>query len=211
LAPVGDKLEIRARGPNITPGYWRQPELAAAAFDAEGFYRMGDAVRLLDPDDPTRGLKFDGRIAEDFKLASGTWVSVGPLRADLLAAFAPLLQDVVIAGLDRDFLAALLLPDLAACAQQLQLANPRTYDALARDADLRLVLQEKLRDHARRNASNSTCIRRALLLPSPPSLDGGEITDKGSINQRAVLQCRAACVAELYGEPPASFVICIDE
>ena len=119
LAPVEDKLEIRVRGPGVTPGYWREPQLTQAAFDTEGFYRMGDAVRLLDDEDATRGLMFDGRIAEDFKLASGTWVSVGPLRADLIAALSPIAQDVVIAGLDRDYLAALIFPDLKACARLL--------------------------------------------------------------------------------------------
>ena len=124
LAPVEEKLEIRVRGPAVTPGYWRQPELTAQAFDSEGFYRLGDAVRLIDPEQPTRGLKFDGRIGEDFKLGNGTWVSVGPLRAELIGVLAPAAQDVVIAGLDADFVAVLVIPDVDACATLL--GCPRT-------------------------------------------------------------------------------------
>ena len=110
------------RSPSVTPGYWRQPELTAAAFDEEGFYRLGDAARLMDESDPTRGLMFDGRIGEDFKLSNGTWVSVGPLRAEVIAALSPVAQDVVFAGINEDYLAALIVPDLAACARVLDLA-----------------------------------------------------------------------------------------
>src|SRR5690606_36813231 len=117
LAAVAEKLELRVRGPNVTPGYWRQPELTAAAFDEEQFYRLGDAVRLVDADDPTRGLVFDGRIGEDFKLSSSTWVSVGPLRAELIAALSPMAQDVVIACPNADYLAILIVPDLRGCGQ----------------------------------------------------------------------------------------------
>lgn len=119
LAPVAEKLELRVRGPNVTPGYWRQPELTAAAFDEEQFYRLGDAVRLLDDNEPARGLAFDGRIGEDFKLSNGTWVSVGPLRAELIAALSPMAQDVVIAGLNAEYLAILIIPDLRGCGQVL--------------------------------------------------------------------------------------------
>ncbi len=121
LAAVEEKLELRVCGPAVTPGYWRQPELTAQAFDSEGFFRLGDAVRLIDPEDPTRGLRFDGRIGEDFKLANGTWVSVGPLRAELIGVLAPVAQDVVIAGLDADFVTALVIPDVSACAAMLAL------------------------------------------------------------------------------------------
>ena len=209
LAPVGDKLEMRARGDNVTPGYWRSPELTTAAFDDDGFYKLGDAVRLIDPVDPTRGLRFDGRIAEDFKLATGTWVSVGPLRAELLLAFAPYLQDVVIAGLDRDYLAILMIPDVAACASAVQCAASCGYDELVNNATLRKLLRERLVAHALRHAASSTCVLRAMLLPSPPKLDIGEITDKGSINQRAVLKHRAECVEMLYKDSPVEHVIVI--
>lgn len=207
LAPVGGKVEIRARGPNITPGYWRQPDLTAAAFDDEGFYCLGDAVKAIDPSDPTRGLRFDGRIAEDFKLASGTWVSVGPLRAEVLQACAPLLQDVVFAGLDRDYLVAILLPDLVACGSALSRSKTPTHAELANDRKLLAMLRERLQAHAKRFPASSMCIQRALLIPSAPSLDRGEITDKGSINQRAVREHRADCVALLYDDATHDGVI----
>ena len=208
LAAVEEKLEIRVKSPSVTPGYWRQPELTQKAFDEEGFYRLGDAVRLIDPADPTHGLKFDGRIGEDFKLANGTWVSVGPLRADLISALAPLAQDVVIAGLDEDYVAALVIPDLNACASLFELTAPKHGD-LAKNATVLEWIRARLVEHARQNPASTRCVRRALVLPSPPSLDHGEITDKGSINQRAVLQQRAECVAALYADEPSAHVACI--
>src|SRR6202040_3085350 len=120
LVPNNGKLELRARGPNVTPGYWRQPELSAAAFDEEGFYKLGDAIKPAVADDLSAGFDFDGRIAEDFKLASGTWVSVGPLRARFIAACAPLVRDVVISGINRDEVSALVVLDLDGC----RLINP---------------------------------------------------------------------------------------
>src|SRR5688572_423378 len=141
LTRVEEKLEIRVRGPAVTPGYWRQVELTKAAFDEEGFYCMGDAVRLIDPSDPTQGLMFDGRIGEDFKLSNGTWVSVGPLRAELIAALSPIAQDVVLAGLDEDWVAALIIPDLRACGQLLGLAEPPTYSSLANNREILGLVQ----------------------------------------------------------------------
>jgi feruloyl-CoA synthase len=207
LVPVAGKLELRVRGPNVTPGYWRQPELTAAAFDEEGYYRLGDAVSLLDPADPTRGMRFDGRIAEDFKLASGTWVSVGPLRMELLGALAPLLQDVVIGGLNQDYLAAVLIPDVVACARLLEVSPPPAHAELARHPKLLALLRERLQEHAARHPASSMRIRRALLIPTAPSLDHGEITDKGSFNQRAVLEHRPECLAMLYATVPDPVVI----
>lgn len=208
LAPVEEKLEIRVKGPNVTPGYWRQPDLTAQAFDEEGFYRLGDAVRLIDASDPTKGLKFDGRIGEDFKLANGTWVSVGPLRAEIISVLAPAAQDVVFAGLDQEFVSALVIPDVAACAALFGLNAP-TYGDLARHEGLLEWIRTRLEEHARRNPSSTRCVQRAMLLPSPPSLDHGEITDKGSINQRAVLSMRKECVAALYAAAPPAHVVCI--
>jgi feruloyl-CoA synthase len=184
--------------------------LSAQAFDAEGFYRLGDAVRLLDPDDPTRGLKFDGRIGEDFKLANGTWVSVGPLRAELIAVLAPMAQDVVIAGLDAGFVAALIIPDVNACAAILTPPCGPDHALLARDARLLAWVRNRLNAHASANPASSRCVRRAMILPTPPSLDRGEITDKGSINQHAVLAQREALVAELYRAEPAAHVAVIE-
>jgi feruloyl-CoA synthase len=186
LAPVGDKLEVRYKGPNVTPGYWRQADLTRAAFDDEGYFRSGDAARFIDAADPRQGLAFDGRIAEDFKLDSGTWVSVGPLRARIIAAGDPWVQDAVIAGLDRDEVCALVIPRPGSKAPDLQ----RLLDALAA-----------------RSTGSSTRIARAILLADPLSIDAGEVTDKGSVNQRAVLRCRADLVEMLYTEPYAPQVL----
>ncbi len=210
LAPLEGKLEIRVRSPSVTPGYWRRPDLTAAAFDEEGFYRLGDAVRLIDPQQPTRGLVFDGRIAEDFKLASGTWVSVGPLRARLIAALSPLVQDVGIAGLDRDFLAAILIPDIAACAEALDLSHEPTHAELGEHERLLVLLRERLARHAADFPASSMNIRRAILVQSPLSLDHGEITDKGSVNQRALLQRRMDHVLAMYAQQPPTGVIVIE-
>jgi feruloyl-CoA synthase len=194
LAPVAGKLEARFRGPSITPGYWRQPDLTKAAFDEEGFYRTGDAMRLADPADPAQGMEFDGRLTEDFKLTTGTWVSVGPLRAKINSACSPLVQDVVITGHDRDRLGALVFPNAAACCE------------LSADA-LRARLQEIFDRLACGSTGSSTRIARALIMEIPPSIDAGEVTDKGSINQRAVLKNRAALVEQLYAEPPGPTII----
>ena len=165
---------------------------------------------LIDETDPTRGLVFDGRISEDFKLSNGTWVSVGPLRAELIAALAPFAQDVIIAGLDADYVAALIVPDVAACTRKLQLLHTPSHEELAHHAGLLKELQACLRAHALSNAGSTRRIRRALLLPSALSLDHGEITDKGSINQRAVLRHRAHLVAALYAPVRLAHVIELD-
>jgi len=210
LAAVEEKLEIRVRSPSVTAGYWRQPELTAQAFDSEGFFRLGDAVRLIDPDQPSRGLKFDGRIGEDFKLANGTWVSVGPLRAELIGALAPVAQDVVIAGLDAEFVAILVIPDVDACATMLTCSRQPTRAELASDPKLLAEIEQRLIAHARANPASSRGVRRARMLPIAPSLDRGEITDKGSINQRAVLQHHADLVAELFSAAPPPHVVTIN-
>jgi len=194
LVPVADKLEARFRGASITPGYWRAPELTAAAFDKEGYYRTGDALRFLDHANPRQGLEFDGRITEDFKLTSGTWVSVGPLRARINAAGSPYIQDTVIAGHNRHDLSALVFPSVDACK------------ALRPD-ELRSRLQAVFDDLARHSTGSSTRIVRVLIMETPPSIDASEITDKGSINQRAVLENRATLVEKLYAEPPGPATI----
>ena len=185
LVPLEDKYEARVKGPHITPGYWREPDLTARAFDEEGFYRLGDAFTFADPANPAEGLLFQGRIAEDFKLASGTWVNVGPLRAQFIEHFAPLARDVVITGHGRGELGALIFP--AGQADKAELAS-------------------RLRSLAARSTGSSNRIARALVLEEPPSLDAGEMTDKGSINQRAVLARRAAVVEELYAGSPRVLV-----
>ncbi|HWD23310.1 MAG TPA: feruloyl-CoA synthase [Burkholderiales bacterium] len=188
LVPLAGKLEARLKGPNITPGYWRQPELTAAAFDDEGYYRLGDAFVFADPQDPSKGLLFRGRIAEDFKLATGTWVHVGPLRARFIEHFAPLVRDVVFAGEGRNELAALIFP--------------------AGNLDLNEV-RERLGSFHQGSTGSSNRIARAIVLEEPPSLDAGEMTDKGSINQRCVLERRRQLLEELYRDPPSERVLWI--
>jgi feruloyl-CoA synthase len=207
LIPNNGKLEVRAKGPNVTPGYWRQPELTAAAFDDEGFYKFGDAVKPVDPNDFSAGFDFDGRIAEDFKLASGTWVSVGPLRARFIAAFAPMVRDVVIAGINRDEVSVLAVLDLDGC----RLVNPalpvNDLAAAASDPRVREAFRERLTKFLATATGSSTRITRAVLIDTPLSIDRGEVTDKGSINQRAVLEHRAALIDEIYAPATAAHVI----
>ncbi len=208
LAPVGDKMEVRLRGPNITPGYWRAEAATRQAFDADGFYRLGDALKFIDPARPEIGFLFDGRISEDFKLATGTWVSVGPLRAALIAGLAPYVRDVVIAGIDRDYVAVLFIPDLHACRAH---CPDGDVAALLAHPALHAALRSRLQALAAQSTGSSNRVRRALLLHEAPSIDAGEITDKGSINQRAMLDRRAALVTALYAEPPSADIIRIEE
>jgi feruloyl-CoA synthase len=198
LVPQSGKLELRYRGPNVTPGYWRQPELTAASFDEEGYFRSGDAIRFVDRDDPSRGFVFDGRIAEDFKLSTGTWVSVGPLRTAALIEGAPHVLDVVITGHDRDQVGLLIFPRLDACRALSGLPAQATAREVLDSAPVRAFFRamlERLQEQATGSASR---IARALLLADPPSIDSGEMTDKGSINQRVVLRERAAAIDALY-------------
>ena len=209
LVRSGDKLEVRVRGPNVTPGYWKAPELTAQAFDAEGFYLIGDAVTFADPERPELGLFFDGRVAEDFKLNSGTWVSVGTLRVAGIAALSPLVQDIVVTGHGGDHVRFLVFPNIAAC---------RAHAGLPDSADVSEVIgHDKVRAHiaaglaklkAQSGGASSAHATRALLLAEPASVDGGEITDKGYINQRAVLTRRAAAVKLLEDDTPAEWIGC---
>jgi len=182
LVPVAGKMEVRVRGAGVTPGYHRRDDLTRAAFDDERFYRIGDAMRFADPADPARGLVFDGRVAEDFKLTSGTWVSTGNVRVALIAACDPLVQDAVIAGHDRAEIGALVF------------VNPAYREA----PDLRDRLRQGLRTMRATHGGSSMAPARLAILDEPPSIDAGEITDKGYINQRAVLERRAAAVEALF-------------
>jgi len=212
LMPVAEKLEARLRGPSITPGFWRRPDLDAIAFDEEGYYRMGDAVRLVDPTDPQKGFLFDGRLNEDFKLSSGTWVRVGSLRQRIIAHFGRILQDVVLAGPDRDYVTAMFFPSLDACRKLCpDLPASAQIDEMVDRAGIRRLFQERLDAFAELNPSNSTRIVRAILLESPPSIEARELTDKGTINQGAVLKNRAAQVEKLYEEPAPARVLVIRE
>jgi feruloyl-CoA synthase len=210
LVPQDGKFEARLKGVNITPGYWRRPDLTADAFDNEGFYKIGDALKFVDPADPGKGLLFDGRLAEDFKLASGTWVSAGALRAQFVDHCAPLVRDAVIAGADRDDLAVLVFPDLEACRKLAGFAGDATPPTVLAAPTVREEFRRRLTALARRSTGGSTRICRLILMEEPPSLDAGEATDKGSINQRAVLTRRAALVEELYAKPASARVISVD-
>ncbi len=181
LVPNGTKLEARVKGPNITPGYWRDEEKTRAAFDEEGFYQFGDALAFVDEARPELGFRFDGRVSEDFKLATGTWVSVGPLRAHLIRELAPYARDVVVAGADRDDIRVLIIPDTS-----------------ARAAGAKAEIATRLRALAAAATGSSMRVVRAALLWSPLSIDAGEVTDKGSVNQRAVLATRRDLVEQLY-------------
>src|SRR5690349_9749758 len=181
--------------------------MTKAAFDEEGFYKFGDALKPADPNDFDAGFDFDGRIAEDFKLGSGTWVSVGPLRARFVAACAPLVRDVIIAGINRDEISALVVLDLDGC----RLINPTLpHDDLAivaADPLVRAAFRERFAKFFATATGSSNRITRAMLLDAPLSIDRGEVTDKGSINQRAVLEHRAALIETLYADPSPAQVI----
>ncbi len=208
LTPIEGKLEARFKGPNITPGYWRQPELNKNAFDAEGFYRIGDALKFADPARPEEGLLFDGRISEDFKLSTGTWVSVGGMREKIIGGGVPLVQDAVIAGHDRDFIAAIIFPRWDDCRR---LADDLPADAplaaIAAHPAVRQRFQELVDRLATAGTGSANRLERAILADALPSLDVGEITDKGSLNQRVILGHREHAVDALYADSPPPQVI----
>jgi feruloyl-CoA synthase len=193
LVPNEGKLELRLRGPCVMPGYWRQPELTAASFDEEGFYKIGDAIKFVDRADPNKGFLFDGRIAEDFKLSSGTWVSCGPLRAKIIAHCAPFVQDTILAGPNRPYIAALIFP------------SPEG----RKKPDLQAWVTERLAALTKESTGGSNRVTRAMIMEQPPSIDAHEITDKGSLNQRAILTHRADTVEGIYQPAPAPNVIVV--
>jgi feruloyl-CoA synthase len=208
LVRSGDKLEVRVRGPNVTPGYWKAPELTAQAFDAEGFYLIGDAVTFADPARPELGLFFDGRVAEDFKLNSGTWVSVGALRVAGIAALAPLVQDIVVTGHGGDEVRFLVFPNIAACRAHAGLADSADAKEAIADDKVRAAIAQGLAKLKAQSGNSSGHATRALLLGEPASVDDGEITDKGYINQRAVLTRRAGAVATLDDGASTEWIGC---
>lgn len=206
MVPNGTMFELRVRGPNVTPGYYNRDDLTQAAFDNEGFYMMGDAGRLLDPDDPSKGLVFDGRVAEDFKLTTGTWVQVGRLRVRVIEATAPLLQDAVVCGHNRDYVALLAWPDMEQCRR---LAGPDadSPETVIEAPEVVHRVREALQSYNAEHKGSSTRIERVLLMTEPPDLDANEITDKGYINQRACLERRAHLVIRLFADPPDADVM----
>lgn len=204
LAPSGAKYEVRVKGPTVATGYHKDPERTAAAFDEEGFYRLGDAARFVDPEDPAKGLVFDGRVTEDFKLDSGTWVSVGVLRPDIVAACSPYIHDAVITGQDKPFIGAMLWPSPAGLAALV--ADPGPGTPLEK---LVAILRERLGAFNAAAGGSSRRIGRFTLLTEPPSIDAGEITDKGYVNQRAALERRSDRVEALYAKDAGEGVFAV--
>lgn len=211
LAPVGDKLEARFRGPNITPGYWRQPALTAQAFDSDGFYCTGDALRYAEAGNPNAGLLFDGRITEDFKISTGTWVHVGALRAQLIAAGRGLIQDAVLTGQNRAFVGVIIFPDINFLLKVTGLDTGANLQALVEHPAARAALQQVLDDFARQSTGSSSLVQRAVFADFMLSIDAGEITDKGSINQGVVLASRAATVERIYAERLDNGVVVVSD
>ncbi len=209
MVPVGSKYEMRLRGVIVTPGYYKQPELTKAAFDEEGFYKIGDAGVFVDPNDATKGLIFAGRVVEDFKLMSGTFVHVGSLRVAAIASASPVVQDGLVAGQDKEFIGLLAWPNLEACRKLAGEANA-TLDQLVRHPAIVSHLRKTLHAHNVAAQGSSFRIERVMLMTEPPSIDGNELTDKGYINQRAALERRSALVDRLYAEHPDEDVILIE-
>jgi feruloyl-CoA synthase len=207
LVPAGDKLEVRVRGPNVMPGYWKRGDLTRAAFDEEGFYKPGDAVRFAEPADPAKGVMFDGRLAEDFKLATGTWVAVGMLRVGALAAASPALQDAIIAGENRERIGMLAWLNVAGSRKLTACEAPLA--ELARHPVLREHVRQAIAQWNDAHPGSSQKIARVLLLPDSPSIDANEITDKGYINQRLALARRKADVERLFASAPDADVLVI--
>jgi feruloyl-CoA synthase len=208
LVPAGDKTEIRFKGVNITPGYYRDPERTAEAFDEEGFYKIGDAVKWTDPKDPNAGLLFDGRVAENFKLLTGTWVAAGMLRLDLLSFTAPLIQDAAVTGVDQEWVGLLAFPNMAGCKAAIgPEADALSPDAILRHPKLQATLKQKLANYNAAHPGSSQRVARVLLMTEPPNIDAGEITDKGYLNQRAILARRTALVERLYSAKPGDDVV----
>jgi feruloyl-CoA synthase len=211
LVPAGPKWEVRLRGVIVTPGYYRQPELTKAAFDDEGFYKIGDAATFVDPDDASKGLVFAGRVVEDFKLSSGTFVHVGPLRVAAIAAASPAVQDALVAGQDRAYVGLLAWPNLEACRQLAGKPGAPIEQVIADPAVIARVREGLAAHNAASHGGSSMKIARAMLMTEPASIDGNELTDKGYINQRAALERRKALVERLYAEPPGEGVIVVGQ
>lgn len=206
LVPNGAKLEVRVKGPSVMPGYVGMPEKNAEVFDEEGYYKLGDAAVMVDENDPNKGIIFDGRVGEDFKLSTGTWVSVGTLRPDLVAGCSPLVFDAVLAGQDKNFATALFWPAQATMQAYAKKAGGDMQKAFGQ---LTADLTEKVKAFNAGEKGSSRKIKRFMVMTEPPSIDAGEITDKGYVNQRAVIDRRANLVAALYSEPPGPGVVTV--
>ncbi|MBL1241201.1 MAG: feruloyl-CoA synthase [OCS116 cluster bacterium] len=197
LVPMDGKYDARVKGASITPGYWRQTELTQKAFDEEGYYKFGDALRVANPDDYNQGFIFDGRTAENFKLNTGTWVATGALRNQFINHFGEVVNDVTITGADEQFLGALVFPNHDAMRKMANMPDADIKDVLAH-ASVKDFFQQKLQSLAAEATGSSTLIRKLILVDIPPSLESSELTDKGSVNQRAVLNNRPHLIKEMY-------------
>jgi feruloyl-CoA synthase len=207
MVPCGSKYELRLRGVNVTPGYFGQPDLTRKMFDEEGFYCIGDAGIFVDDSDPVQGIIFAGRVVEDFKLTTGTFVHVGSLRTDTIAAATPVVHDALVAGQDRPFIGLLAWPNLHACRQLV--GNPDlSFGDAVKHPEVIACFRRGLEAHNKEcEGASSRIIARAMLMAEPPSIDGNELTDKGYINQRAGLERRAVLVERLYADKPDQDVI----
>lgn len=198
LVPLGDKSEARYSGANVTKGYWRNPEATVQAFDEDGFYKTGDAVKFLDENNPDKGLIFDGRIAEDFKLSTGTWVNVGVMKTKIISSGSPIIQDVVIAGLDQDYIGLILFLNTEACCQLTGHTTAVCTSELYGHSSITTFIESWMKEFNTHATGSSTSIGKVIIAHEPPSIDKGEITDKGSLNQRAVLANRQDLVHQLF-------------
>ncbi len=207
MVPNHGKLELRVRGPNVTPGYYKRDDLTREAFDEDGFYLTGDAGKFADPDDPAKGILFDGRVAENFKLLTGSWVNTGAIRIAAVSAGMPIIQDAVVTGHDRDEIGLLVFPNFAACAAISGLQADTPPAELLAHENVRSALSESLAGCNAQGKGSSTIIARVLLMVVPADIDAGEITDKGYINQRAVLERRHALIEELYSDDSSVILI----
>ncbi len=207
MLPCDGKMELRLRGPNMTPGYFRRDDLTAAAFDEDGFYITGDAGKFVAPDDPAKGILFDGRVAEDFKLLTGSWVSTGMVRVAAISACTEVIQDAVVTGHDRDEIGLLIIPNVAGMAMLANLNSDAPLSEILGNETARQILCDSLAAHNSQNPASSTRIARVVFLEDPLNIDAGEITDKGYVNQRAVLERRHALVEQLYRDDDAVILI----
>ncbi|MFY0677346.1 MAG: feruloyl-CoA synthase [Neptuniibacter sp.] len=209
LVPNEGKLELRIKGVSVTPGYWRDEAKTAEAYDEEGYYCMGDALKFIEEEKPSRGFYFDGRVAEDFKLDTGTWVSAGTLKASMIRHFAPYIQDIVMVGRDRGFISALVFPDLGHCKDLIGDADAMTQADIVANAHVREVFEERLKSMAASSTGSSTRIKSLVLQAKPADIDAHEMTDKGSLNSNAVLSNREDIVEDIYSSEPSQQVLTI--
>ena len=207
MVPIGNKMELRLKGPNVTPGYLKRKDLTEKAFDEEGFYLIGDAGRLVDPEDPSKGIDFDGRVVENFKLLTGTWVDVGSLRLAVVNSCAPYFQDGIVTGHDKDYIGFLAWPNIEACKNFI--GEDVSLEKLLRHSKLIEEIKNKINLHNKSFPGSSTKIKKIILMDKPPSFDDNEITDKGYVNQSSALSSRFELVEKIYSDSEIEDVISI--